>query len=541
MRSYYSRLIPICYTTVIICILHANTLVAQTEVLPLDHALNHRLSKTLYDRVKGVHSSIQPYELRDVTDGSNIDSTLSIGRVVDTSGGSWLYRKFFSEHLLEVSTEDYRLYADFLPDLQLGRDLADGRNTMLNTRGFAVGGSIMKNFSFTSEFYENQAIFPKYIDAFTRKYSVVPGQGYQRYYASESFDFAYSTAVFSYRPSKYLGVQGGQGKNFIGDGYRSMLLSDAAFNYPFLKLTADVWKLKYICLWAEFQDITVNRGGDIYPWDKKSGVFHYLDINLTDRFSLGFFEGIIWLPQDSSRVRGFEWNYLNPIIFMRPVEFSLNSPDNVVMGLNWRYLTSDGTSLYGQVLIDEMTIGEYVKARGYWANKYGIQVGVKSFEPVNVKRLFVQTEVNLASPYTYSHLEPIKNYGHYNQSLAHPLGANFYESVSIAQYSFDRFDVRAQFNYARYGDDSSKVSFGKDIYKSYTARVSNYGTYITQGVKNDLLYADLRVAYVLNPLTNLRFELGAVYRKLTSVLSMQESMTVTFGLRSSFRNLYYDF
>ena len=113
--------------------------------------------------------------------------------------------------------------------------------------------------------------------------------------------------------------------------------------------------------------------------------------------------------------------------------------------------------------------------------------------------------------------------------------------MSIAQYSFDRFDVRAQFNYARYGDDSSKVSFGKDIYKSYTARVSNYGTYITQGVKNDLLYADLRVAYVLNPLTNLRFELGAVYRKLTSVLSMQESMTVTFGLRSSFRNLYYDF
>jgi hypothetical protein len=541
MRSYYSRIIPIFLTSLIMCILQPVTLFAQTELLPLDHALYNRLSKTLNDRLKGFHSSMQPYELRDVTEGSNIDSILSVGHVVDTSGGSWLYRKIFSEHLLEVSTDDYRLYADFLPDLQLGRDVADGRNIMLNTRGFAVGGSITKSFSFTSEFYENQAVFPKYIDAFARKYSIVPGQGYQRYYASESFDFAYSTAVFSYRPSKYLGVQGGQGKNFIGDGYRSMLLSDAAFIYPFLKLTADVWKLKYMCLWAEFQDITTNPGGDIQPWNKKSGVFHYLDINVTDRFSLGLFEAVIWLPQDSSIVRGFEWNYLNPIIFIRPVEFSLNSPDNMLMGLNWRYLTSDRTTLYGQVLIDEMTVGEYIKNRGYWANKYAIQAGVKSFEPANIAGLFVQTEVNLASPYTYSHQEPMKNYGHYNQSLAHPFGANFYESVSIAQYSVDRFDVRAQFNYARYGDDSSKVSFGKDIYKSYTLRASNYGTYITEGVKNNLLYADLRVAYVLNPVTNLRFELGAVYRKLTSPLSTQQSMTVTFGLRSSFRNLYYDF
>jgi hypothetical protein len=320
-----------------------------------------------------------------------------------------------------------------------------------------------------------------------------------------------------------------------------MLLSDVSFNYPFLKLTADVWKLKYMCLWAEFQDLRNYHESDILPHDKKDGIFHYLDINVTDRFSLGLFEGIIWLPQDSSHYRGFEWNYLNPIIFLRPVEFSIGSPDNVLMGMNWRYLVSDRTALYGQVLIDEMTVGEYVKNRGYWANKYAIQVGVKSSEPVNIAGLIVQTEVNLASPYTYSHMEPLKNYGHYNQSLAHPLGANFYESVSIAQYTYDRFDLRAQLNVARYGDDSLGVNFGQDIYKSYTSRYRDYGTFITQGVKTDLLYADVRVAYVMNPLTNLRFELGAVYRRLTSPVTTQESMTVTFGLRSSFRNLYYDF
>jgi hypothetical protein len=524
------------------CVILPNILFAQNELLPLDHQLNSRLGKSLYNSAKGVHSSILPYELRDLAESKTIDSVVSVGRVVDTTGGNWLYRKIFSEHLFEIVSDDYRLYADFLPDFVMGRDVAGSRNTVLNTRGFAFGGSITKNFSFTSEFYENQAKFPEYIDAFVRKFSVIPGQGYQKYYDPESFDFAYSSAVLSYRPSQFLGVQGGQGKNFIGDGYRSMLLSDAAFNYPFLKLTGDVWKLKYMCLWAEFQDITVNHGGgDRFTWDKKSGVFHYLDMHVTNRLSLGFFEGIIWLPQDSTFKRGFEWNYLNPLIFMRPMEFSLNSPDNVVMGLNWRYLVSDRTALYGQVMIDEMTIGEYISNKGYWANKYGVQMGVKAFDPEGVAGLFLQTEVNLASPYTYSHREPLKNYGHYNQSLAHPLGANFYEWVSIAQYGFDRFDLRAQVNVAKYGDDSVGVNYGKDIYKNYSTRVSDYGTFIGQGVKTNLLYADVRVAYVLNPLTNLRFELGAAFRRLSSPSTIQESMTVTFGLRSSFRNLYYDF
>jgi hypothetical protein len=529
------------YGAVLVGVFLPTMLCAQTELIPLDHQLQNRLGMTIYNRAAGVHSSIQPYELRDLAGGNTIDSILGIGRVVDTSEGSWLHRKIFSEHLLEVSTDDYRLYADFLPDFQIGRDMKDSRNTNLNTRGFAVGGSVSTNFSFTSEFYENQAKFPKYIDAFVRKYDVVPGQGAQKYYDPETFDFAYSSAVISYRPSKYLGVQGGQGKNFIGDGYRSLLLSDAAFNYPYLKLTADIWKMKYMCMWAEFQDIRNTSGSDIFPMDKKSGVFHYLDIHLTDRLSLGLFEGIIWLPEDSSHYRGFEWNYLNPIIFLRPVEYSIGSPDNVLMGLNLRYLVSSKTALYGQVLIDEMTVGEYIKNTGYWANKYGIQAGVKSFEPVNITGLFVQTEVNLASPYTYSHREPLKNYGHYNQSLAHPLGANFYESVTIAEYHAARFDLRGQVTVARYGDDSSAVSYGKDIYKSYDLRAGDYGQYIGQGVKTNLLYADVRVAYVLNPITNLRFELGAAYRRLTSSVDSQESFTVTFGLRSSFRNLYYDF
>lgn len=515
---------------------------AQSQLLPLDHQLQNKLGLLLYSTKNPKHTSIQPFELRDIVPGKNIDSLICGEMIAHSPGESWINRKLFYEHLVCFEGDDYKLYGDFTVDMGVGKDYHDGRNTYVNTRGYVFGGSVVDNISFYTEFFENQAIFPKYLDAYVRKYSIVPGQGYQRSYVANTFDYAYSSAIISYRPSKYISFQGGHGKNFIGDGYRSLLLSDAAFNYPYFKITADLWKIKYVMLWAEFQDISKRGSFDRFPWEKKSGVFHYLDIHLTDRFTLGLFEGIIWLPKDSTVVRGFEWNYLNPIIFFRPVEFSIGSPDNVVMGLNGRYLVSDRTVLYGQVMIDELTIDEYFKNRGYWGNKYGLQVGIKSFNPFDISHLFLQGEMNVASPYTFSHKEPQKNYSHYQQSLADPLGANFYELIGIVSYEMNRFDFRLQLNVARYGTDSSQqVNYGQDIAKSYNTRLQDYGNYIGQGVKNTLWYSDLRVSYLLNPLTNLRIEASYTFRSLETGGSESKTSWFAFGVRSSFRNLYYDF
>ena len=67
---------------------------------------------------------------------------------------------------------------------------------------------------------------------------------------------------------------------------------------------------------------------------KKWNVMHYLDWSVTDWLNIGFFETIIWQDEDSLGHRGLEFNYLNPVIFLRPVEYTVGSPDNVLMGLN---------------------------------------------------------------------------------------------------------------------------------------------------------------------------------------------------------------
>ncbi len=536
MRRIILRITTVCAGH---CLLIA-LLSAQSMVLPLDHTLNIRLSKQLYCDSTRAHTSFQPYILSSFGSHLDYDSLLSDGLSNPSANPSWLERKIFSEHLLDVKTQDYHLYFDFLPDIGAGYELQNHRSTNLDTRGIELGGTIGDNFAFRTSYSESVTKFPSYLDQFMQQTYIVPGQGYIKPYSQNEYD--YVTGSISYSPSKYLNIQLGQDKNFIGDGYRSLLLSDVAFTYPFLKLTTQVWDLQYTIMWTQFQIPSPGGISDSTFWPKTYGAFHYLDWCLSDRFTIGFFESVMWKAQDTvNGYRGFDLNYLNPLIFFVPVQYSMGSPDKMHIGINLKYKVSDNVISYAQLYIDEMTIGEYFNNRGYWADKNAIQLGCKAFDALDVKNLYVQTEFNTATPYAYSHNDPATSYSHYEQSLADPLGANFYEGIFIGNYTMNRWMLSTQFNYAIYGADSGGLNYGGDIFKSYDTRVSDYGNYTTQGVKTHLWYLDCRVAYMLNPLLNLRVELGVTYRRLASDLVHQESTWIQLGIRGSFKNLYYDF
>src|SRR5690606_10112899 len=246
---------------------------------------------------------------------------------------SWWHRKLFREHLLEFKGDDYDFYASFLPDFQIGHSNRNG-TTWLNTRGVIAGGRIGKNLTFYTEFYENQGKFPLYVDAYGRANRVVPGQGAWKDYNDDAFDFAYASALINYKAGKHYNFQLGYDKNFIGDGYRSMLLSDVPFNYPFLKIVANVGRIQYTTMWAQFIDMRYPKASYDNGYRKKWGVFNYLDWNVSKKLSVGLFGGVVWQDSDSLGKRGFDVSYLNPIIFLRPVEFSVGSADNAIMGLN---------------------------------------------------------------------------------------------------------------------------------------------------------------------------------------------------------------
>ena len=159
-------------------------------------------------------------------------------------------------------------------------------------------------------------------------------------------------------------------------------------------------------------------------WLDKFTATHFLSWNVSPQVSLSLFETIIWAARDSLNNRGFDLNYLNPVIFYRPIEFSLGSADNAIIGFGMKYIASESLSFYGQWTIDEFLLENFISRSGWWANKFGLQLGNSYFNAFGVEDLVIKTEFNLARPFTYSHGNVTQNYGHFNQPLAHPLGSN---------------------------------------------------------------------------------------------------------------------
>ena len=197
--------------------------------------------------------------------------------------------------------------------------------------------------------------------------------------------------------------------------------------------------------------------------------------------------------------------------------------------------------MYGQLLLDEFRFSEVISGKGWWGNKQAFQLGVKAFDLFKVKSLYVQSEFNYVRPYTYSHRSTLQNYGHYNEALAHPTGANFWDSVSIIKYNYKRIFAEYKINFICYGADSAGLNFGKDIYQSYENHPKVYDNFVGQGVKTNVIYNDLRLSYLINPRTNFNFSIGVTDRYETTDAYKKHTAYFYVGIRTSLNNFYYDF
>lgn len=510
------------------------------QYLPYHFETYRKIEPNIFDKKIKFHTSLKPY----FADDTLISKSLEDNHSFKTSENkkSWLKRKLFDEHLLAINHKEYTLYADFLPDFQIGNSSDTQNKTWLNTRGYQFGGTIGNKFSFYTSGYENQGLFPEYLNDYVGATNIIPGQSYNRTNLGTSKDWSYATALLSYTPIKYLNLTLGQDKIFIGDGYRSMLLSDFGSNYPFFKATINLGAVQYTAIWAGFQEPKATKLSYDAGNRKKGGVFHYLDWNVNNRLSFGFFDAIIWAATDDlGNRRGFDVTYVNPFIFLRPLEASNGSPDNAMIGFTSKYKLLKSLTFYGQFALDEFEAKNFFKGNGSARNKWGLQIGARGGNVFEIKGLNYLLEYNTARPYTYSSRNLIGSYTNYSEPLAHPFGANFKEFVGVLSYSIHRFNFNTKINVAKYGYDIGTNNYGKDPFKPYNTSVSSTGNKIAQGLETSLFYLDNRISYLINPKTNLRLELGLVARKESNNRFNNKTNWVTFGLRSSFRNIYYDF
>lgn len=296
----------------------------------------------------------------------------------------------------------------------------------------------------------------------------------------------------SYRPAEFLRLTAGKGKKFIGDGYRSVIMSASNSGMYYFDTEVEVGNFKYL--------FSINGGRNfdngvtatdattkkVEPTTTDGWTFrtvyminHVFSYNPAKWLNIGGFETVMMIRRDSTgRTRMPDLHYMNPMLFFRPLEFSLGSPDNALMGAFGKITINKYLIGYAQFMLDDFNFKEIKEHNDTWNNKYAFQLGLKGYAG-NFSYLL---EYNYIRPYIYSHDRPINSYTMYGQPLANPYGANLKEAIVNVKYKMQHFDFDLLIDVVKRGMDFDIYSYGNNVLRPYTSRHHDRGNVVGQGV-----------------------------------------------------------
>lgn len=518
--------------------------IAQSADFPIGHPIYSFMEQEDIVRMNNFFTTVKPFSRKGTYDflGSDLNGYYN-KELKEFSGDSIRSLKPILKKLY-VFPEDLYYYKDKNLDLHVNPALqfsfgtsneTGSDNLFVNTRGIEIRGTIDEKVAFYTYLTENQARYPQYVNAVRDSSIVVPYEGFWKQFSGTGVDFFRAQGYIDFGFSQSISAQLGYGKHFVGNGVRSMILSDYSNNYPYLRINTKTSIFEYTNVFAEL--IADVQGGTfgvlgVGGFSKKYMAFHHLNVKLRPNLTIGLFESVMY----GDSTGGLKLEYMNPIIFYRAIEQQNGSEDNAIVGLDFKWNIQNRWSLYGQLVIDELLIGEAFSGTGSWRNKQGLQLGVKYIDAFEVEDLMIQAEVNKARPYTYAHDDGFTNYSHYNLALAHPLGANFTEYLGRATFQLsDRWNFEGILLLARYGNDIGNVNFGRDILKDYTIRRPDgnggsleFGNDHLQGNETDLTMAFVRTSYMWKH--NLFIDLEATVRNEKDSEGLIDTSAAIFGL-----------
>lgn len=493
---------------------------AQSLLFPTDYMFDLPRQRALaLDTAAEIHTSLQPYRYEYI----KVDTFKNLKHGADNFWDKVFYEDLISvKHIDKSSGYDRKFNFTINPilDLYRGKDVNDTASAKVetNTRGFWIKGELGKKLVFESAFFENQAYTPEYIFAFGKTYGVVPGQGRWKTFKTNGFDYAAAYGILNYEATKNFTLRLGHGKQKIGNGYRSLLLSDNSMNYPYVQFIAKFLrgKLQYSQTYALLMN--VSDGGAKTPpntepiYQKKAATFQHLSWRTGKYLDMYVFEGTVWKATDSNNVMHLDPMYANPVIFANLVKYGFNNDANHALGGGgFEFRPIRTLHIYNQYMYD----GTYLWPSGKNKANWGMQAGIKYFDAFGLRNLYIQAEGNLLSGRSYYSTKwPTQDYSHYNQLLTTPaLLSN--EVIGMISYSYKRLFVQA-----------------KCIFQSDNS---------SEAVMN---YFDAKVGYMVNQRYNLNISAGSTSRSfLSGVPGVKASEVQLFyvNLRTSLTNLYYDF
>ena len=452
--------------------------------------------------------------------------------------GNW----FFKKHFFQITRPEGNLSISPLVDFTFGKEIMDtSRNTVYrNTRGVFVEGELLNKIGFNFVFAENQARFMQYeSDYFNSRgeirivgnnyiveNAVIPSGARTKPFKIGAYDYAYSVGSISYQMNKKVRFDFGNSQQFIGSGYRSILLSDNTHGTPSLRVN-----MKINSKWS--YQVLLRRTQNLYRkpltkavearYESKFFAASYLTYKPKENLSISFFTAGNQLREDSLIKRGYEWQMLTPLpLFQNDVLFGNSAIFNGISGINLDFALNN-MRFYGQLAVDKFNQKHLVAG----------QFGMHFFKILKVKNLNAQVEANFVPSNFYASNNPKLSFSNFNLPMTHPKGNNFKEILLRLNYEYKRLFI-----------NSKTVNYNSTLSKDSIAVLSNSIFSVNNNLGSqttNTLVQEFEVGYRFNRRYNGMFVIGWKGRYSEGAEKKIEQQQIFIGLRTGLFNQYLDF
>jgi hypothetical protein len=506
-------------------------LFAQPYQIPLNTDWLYPLEKFAYSQGTEFHPQARAWDFNQLSRLCVDSNRYFVQKAIDDSS---------AKIQLKTQGEQHHIYLVPLVQLNAGMDFANSSTVYGSGGGLLLRADYRKKFAAEFRYQAGIEQLPLWLDSLQERSGVLPDVALSRR-TNQLNQYQFFNGYVAYSPSRFFTFRTGVGRQFFGDGHRSLMLGDHAPHQPYAAAVAKFWRIQYTASTINAKDIRgVENNRALHQ--NKFIALHHLSWNIVPKFNISIFETIVYQSRWNNSPFGVEPNYLSPIVVYRPTEYAVGSTDNALLGMSMRWNVFSNWHLYTQAMLDEFFLKE-LRARSGWAdNKYSLQGGIKGYDIFGVNGLFFQAEYNYIRPYMYYHRNTFQNFAHMNTPLAHPGGANLKELIVRTSLQKNQLRYMLALTYCNTGIDYlNGYNYGQNVYTSYFNRPFLYGNTTGQGLATSIINVDLRAQYAIPQWYSTLVEAGVHYRSMSHSIANQNALVISLGIRSALDNLYRNY
>jgi hypothetical protein len=334
-------------------------------------------------------------------------------------------------------------------------------------------------------------------------------------FKTKGYDYAYAIGNIIYSPHKKIDLIAGNNQQFIGSGYRSMLLSDNSSYSPYFRVDYYISK-RFSFNYLRSRNMNLVRKKTFTTvegfYQPKGLSVNYLTFHASNYVNISLFDGSIWAMGDSLKTRPVNPLFYNPVPIVSA--FLNDSISYSIQGFNLNWQLGQNIRSYAQFAIGKLDF-----------KQIAYQIGFRIYDPLKLKKSMVQLEFNSASNNMYQSQFSRLNYSNYNLPLAHTKGNAFKELV-----------LRFNWEYKRCYMDVKSISYYLENFNR-TALLPIPKNNITPN--GFVFHNQLELGYRFNKKINLTIFANAIYRYDDT--SKSQNFIVSSGIRTALINHYNDY